>query len=550
MPVTYFYTAIISFSLGIFMRTTGTFSMATLLWLGTLSLLLAVLDRRLVVKFGSYGFALVSLGLAFFIVGILRVDLALSAVGQSPLSSSLEQTVTLEGVVSKEPTVSGSSKQLLVAVGNDTVLVTTERTDDVTYGDQVEVTGKLVAPEAFTTDLGRAFNYPGYLLARDVEYRISFAQVKVTATGKGNGIVTQLLSFKHTLMTNIEEVLPEPAAGLAEGLLLGVHQALGDDLEDDFRESGIIHIVVLSGYNIMLVVTFVTYCLSFVLAPRPRLVVGLLAISAFALTVGLSATVMRASIMACILLVAQNFGRSYVVLRGLLAAGALMLLINPLLLVYDVGFQLSFVATLGLVLVAPYLEVWLVQAHRFVSLRSFLVATIATQIAVLPLLLYQIGQFSVVAVVVNLLVLPMVPAAMLLTFIAGMIGFVSLSLATVLSIPAYWSLIYIVKIAEWFANLPFASFIVPPFPFYVVPLTYGVLGFLLYRYRVVIADFANVPKADVSAKFSTLEIDSDWVIEEEFDEPLCQIKNNETQDAVPASGTASKPDPDLPIFFR
>jgi len=551
LSVTLLYTSLLTFAGGIFVGTLAPLTLATLLWLILIALGLALIYRRQ--GKSHWGVAVVSLGLIFFVLGGVRVDLQMNSVGLSPLAASLGTTITLEGVVSKEPTLSGASKQLMIRAGDDTILVTTERTSPVAYGDSVQVTGKLTAPEPFTTDLGRSFNYPGYLLARDVEYRLSFAEVTIQASEGGYPLIHYLLAFKHALMENIEAVLPEPAAGLGEGLLLGVKQALGDELEAAFRESGIIHIVVLSGYNIMLVVAFVTYCLSFLLPPRPRLIVGILAIIAFALLVGLSATVVRASIMASLLLIAQTFGRSYIVLRGLVLAGAVMLLFNPLLLVYDVGFQLSFMATLGLILVAPYLETWLTAAPRLVSVKTFLIATVATQIAVLPLLLYQIGQFSVVAVVVNVLALPLVPVAMLLTFIVGMVGFISLPLAAVLSLPAYASLMYIVWVAEWFAALPFASFVVPAFPFAVVPVSYLAIGALIYRYRHLLPEDDFLSRTDVSdtAAVSSKSIQgTDWTIEEEFDEPQREGELSKSKRTATQRAAVPREDKNLPIFFR
>lgn len=159
-----------------------------------------------------------------------------------------------------------------------------------------------------------------------------------------------------------------------------------------------------------------------------------------------------------------------------------MLLFNPHLLVFDPGFQLSFVATLGLILLAPRLEELLGHVPSVIGVREFLVATLATQMFVLPLLLYQIGEFSVVAVVVNVLVLPMVPVAMLLTFITGIVGLVSTSAALPIAYMTHASLSYIIIVATWFAALPFASFVVPPFPFVLMVMMYVGLGYVLWRW--------------------------------------------------------------------
>ena len=189
--------------------------------------------------------------------------------------------------------------------------------------------------------------------------------------------------------------LPEPEVSLGAGLLLGVKQALGTDLEADFRTAGIIHIVVLSGYNLMLVGIFISFLLSFFLSQRPRLICSMVAIVIFAILVGLSATVVRATIMALLMLFAGTSGKRYLVLRALMFAGLVMLLINPLLLVHDVGFQLSFMATLGLIVIAPLLQDKLASLPWQRVIKEYLLPTLATQIMVLPILLYQIGQFSV-----------------------------------------------------------------------------------------------------------------------------------------------------------
>lgn len=417
-----------------------------------------------------------SIALTLCTLGMLRMDWAERRDGFSPLASFVGQEVVVNGFVSKEPDLREQTKHVYIRTETDTVLAYIERLDSVQYGDLVTLRGELHLPESFTTDLGRTFNYPGYLRASGVEYVLYYPVVQVDATGEGNLIIAALLAFKQRFMTALEGALPEPHAGLSEGLLLGVKQALGADLELAFRQTGIIHIVVLSGYNVMLVVAFVMFILAFLLPVRSRAIVGILAIIAFALLVGLSATVVRASIMASIFLLATILGRSYDVLRALFAAGTIMIFINPHILVFDVGFQLSFLATLGLIMVAPQFETFLATTPRLLGAKDFLVATVATQIAVLPLLLYQVGELSIVSVIVNVLVLPMVPIAMLLTFVTGIVALM-LPVFTVLPAGfAYLSLEYILIVTRFFAALPFAAVTIPTFPFYFVPIGYALLG--------------------------------------------------------------------------
>jgi competence protein ComEC len=476
MQTHYFYTAIITFSVGVGVATFWEMSSQVIMWLVLLAFVSLSFWFRSKFTKEITGWLIISIILAGFTFGTWRTEFAKSNFGHSELEKNLGEKIELVGVVAKEPDRRENSLRLFVRVGEDLVLVTTDRYALITYGNEVKVEGKLSKPENFTTEFGRTFNYSGYLLAQGTEYQISFAKVEVINNNLGNPFIAKLLIFKSAFMYQLEKAITEPAVGLGEGLLLGVKQALGEELEDAFRETGIIHIVVLSGYNVMLVVAFVMYVLGYFLSVRLRVIAGIIAIISFALLVGLSATVVRASIMASILLIAQATGRLYLVLRVLLFAGFVMLLFNPLLLIYDVGFQLSFLATLGLILLAPILEQYFSKVPSFAGMRLFLTATIATQIAVLPLLLYQIGQLSAVAIVVNLLVLPMVPVAMLLTFATGMFGFVSSNLAWLVAFPTYWSLTYINNLALWFADLPMASFVVPTFIFYVVPVSYFVMG--------------------------------------------------------------------------
>ncbi len=482
LPTRLFYTACITFLGGVFVGTFLAVTWPTLVWIMLLAVVLALLWRRSGAAQSAHVWLYLAIALVCFVLGAARVGYVLEA-PPSPLAELVGTKVVLEGMVVREPEQRATTKQLFVRTTEDTVLVSVDRYASVAYGDSVTVSGTLKIPEAFTTDLGRTFNYPGYLQAKGVQYQISFAELSVSEENSGNPVLAALFGFKQSLMTKIEESLPEPMAGLGEGLLLGVKQSLGEELEADFRRTGIIHIVVLSGYNVMLIVAFVLYALSYVLPLRPRIAVGIVAITLFALMVGLSATVVRASIMASILLIAQALGRQYLVLRGLLLAGVVMIVSNPLLLVYDIGFQLSFMATLGLILVAPLLERLITTPVWSTPIMTFFYATLATQLTVLPLLLYHIGELSLIAVVVNVLVLPMVPIAMFLTFMVSVFGFLSSSLATLIAAPTYLSLAYIIEVAKWFSALPFAALTVPAFPFWLVGVAYGLTGVVLWRYR-------------------------------------------------------------------
>lgn len=515
MPGTFFYAIGLGFVGGVLLRSFFDSGIVGVLLLLAISLGAGVLwfARGRVKHSPLFIVALVALGVAG---GALRFDVVDSQV--SPLSADIGERVLYEGIVAREPEVRERNIHLYVEVKDvgELILVSTDRFEKVRYGDRLTVAGELTLPESFETDTGRVFNYPGYLKARGVSSVISYAHVEVVGSGEGNSVMAVLLAGKRAFVAALEGVLTEPEAGLGKGILLGVRSALGEKLEEDFRVVGIIHIIVLSGYNVMIVAEAIMRILSFVFRPYARMVIGILVITGFALVVGLSATVVRASIMAALVLIARATGRRYAVMRALMLAGVVMVLINPYLLAFDPGFQLSFIATLGLIALAPVIEVRLIKVPTKYHLREVLTATLATQIFILPFLVYQIGTFSVVSLLVNLLVLPIVPFAMLFAFVAGVAGLISEGLGIIAGFPAHALLAYIIGIAEKFAALPFASFVVPEIPFVAVVLAYALIGggMLLLSLR------RN--ERCIETKYQPTHQDNlyeDWVIEEEQEKP-------------------------------
>lgn len=440
-------------------------------------------------------------------LGVIRLDVAEHT--PSPLLPYVGTEVVIEGRVHREPDVRERSQHLYVRedVTEELVLVITDRYHEVGYGDRVHVMGALEEPATFETDLGRTFNYPGFLKAKGVSLLVRYPQISIEVQKEPTALGF-LYAGKGVFMKSVEQILPEPAAGLGEGLLLGVKRALGAHLEEVFRQAGIIHIVVLSGYNVMIVVEAIMRLLTPLCGPRLRMVFGVSAIFVFAVLVGLSATVVRASIMAALVLIARATGRTYAIMRSLTFAALVMLFMNPYLLVYDPGFQLSFLATLGLILVSPLVEERLGLIPTRFQIREFVTATLATQLMVLPLLLYLMGEFSLVAVLVNVLVLSLVPLAMLGTFVVGITGLVVPSIAILFGYITYLVLQYMVVVATIAVSIPYAAVPVPAFPFIFVAMSYAVLAYILFQIH------RRKEKSGEKESASPTSDMSDWIIEE------------------------------------
>ncbi|MCW9054502.1 MAG: ComEC family competence protein [Candidatus Pacebacteria bacterium] len=424
--------------------------------------------------------------------GVLRMDIAELKRGGIEFESRTGSEAILEGVVIDEPDRRENNTNYTVVVDHISETLVREKVRVVAdsypvfhYGDRVRLEGELMKPGGFTTDAGRYFNYAAYLSKDDIFYEMIFPEISFVSSGHGNIIKRHLFSFKHSFLESIGRLIPDPESSLLGGLVVGAKQSLGEKLQQDFRTTGIIHIVVLSGYNVTIVADAIMRALSF-FPSAIGLMLGVSAIPLFAIMVGGSATIVRASIMALFVILARATGRTSDMTRGLFIAGFLMLLHNPKILIHDASFQLSFLATLGLIWLAPLLEEWLHFVPSRLQFREFATATIATQIFVLPLLLYKVGELSLVALPVNLLVLITVPITMLFGFLAGVVGFVSQSLATPFAFLAQIFLSYQLGVVDLFARLPFASLHLDTFPLWLmvgIYLLYGVVLLILIRWR-------------------------------------------------------------------
>lgn len=422
-------------------------------------------------------------------LGMARYDLADLQRGDAILSEHVGEKVSLEGVVSDEPDERENSIRLIVdaesvTVGEETfpvgarVLVNAPLYPRFEYGDRVELFGSLAEPENFSDEVTlREVDYRSYLAKDGIYYEMFRPKVSFIASGEGNWLVEKLFLFKNAFLDNVSRFIPEPHVSLLGGLIVGAKHSLGKKLLDDFRTVGVIHIVVLSGYNITIIARFIEWIFSG-LKRNLRLTVAAGAMTLFAIMVGASATVVRATAMALIALLAKATGRMYIVTRALLIAGFFMLLHNPKILVFDTSFQLSFLATVGLIYFSPLILPKVKWVTERWNMREIVVATVATQLFVLPFLLYKTGLFSVVSLPVNVLILAAIPATMLLGFLAGLAGFVWTTLALPFAYGAYALLAYELAVVEWFARLPFASVTFASFPLALVFFWYGTYALL------------------------------------------------------------------------
>lgn len=403
-----------------------------------------------------------------------------------PVDENFEAIVgtstTIEVVVVTEPVRKEDRQRFVSEAFSGRIIVSAPLYPSIVYGDRIALSGVLKKPESFTTENGQLFDYPRYLAKDGVGYTMSFPGVEIVGHGEGNVVKQVLFSIRRAFLRSLERVVPQPGAALLGGITVGAEDGMPSGLEEIFRIVGLVHIIVLSGYNITIVAETIARLLSrFPLAVAWSGSAG--SIVLFVIMTGASPATVRAGIMALLVIVARAVGRRYDMGRALLIAGAAMVVHNPDVLLFDPSFQLSFLATLGLLygspLVAPFARFF---PRRF-QIQETVTATLATQIFVLPLLVYRTGMVSVIALLANIIVLPVMPATMLLTFLAGLSGFVTASAANPFGFAAHLLASFVIFIAETLAKVPFASVSVGIVPLGFLVGTYTLLALIVWWHR-------------------------------------------------------------------
>lgn len=291
-------------------------------------------------------------------------------------------------------------------------------------------------------------------------------------------VVQRLERARQRFVRALEAALPEPAASLAIGLTLGDTATLPPQVVEDFRLTGTSHILALSGYNVTLLIAILLAWLPAWLGKRPAFVVIACSLLAFLILTGMSPSLLRATVMASLLLVARWVGRRASAGRLLALSLTGLLLLEPAL-AFDLGFALSVVSTAGLI---AFGERWASRLPLPTFLSSTLGSTLAAIVATFPLIVSLFGRVSLVAPLANLAALPVVPVLFFSSLaIAGM-ALILPGFAAAFAIPVNWAMLLFLKTISWFAHWPAASVTVrvPNLLPWIVPFVF--LGAVLRYY--------------------------------------------------------------------
>ncbi len=511
----------LSFALGVLAASFLPIPVLALFGAGVLSIIFICIFRR-EKKIVVGGFCLI-----FLALGIYRFQLTENEKDIISQYNDRPEKIVLRGVVIEEPDVRIKDVQYIIQAANivaaglprpvatglamtekkadskqfdnlGKVLVTLPHYPQYQYGDSVELEGKLKTPAEFDT-----FSYKDYL-AKDGIYSVMYSpDSKLISSGNGNFVYAAIFRVKNKFKEKIKAVLPEPESSLLAGLLLGERSGLDQDLKDDFAITGTSHIVAVSGYNVTIIALIIlTLALALGFSRGQSFWISLAAIILFIIMVGAPASAVRAGVMGGLVLVAVRAGRLNSMTNAITFAAVAMMALNPKILRFDAGFQLSFLAVVGVVWFYPVLDDYfsgkikkeIKKEKTFFEnvlreIKSAFLLTLSAQIMALPILLGSFGNLSLVAPFANILILPFVPVAMGLGFLAGGMGFFWLLAAKILGYFTWLVLTYQIRVIEFLADLPWSAIQVNNFDFVFFVGYYLVIGIVLYQNKKRTASF-------------------------------------------------------------
>lgn len=368
---------------------------------------------------------------------------SLHLLGREKYAIFIGKEATIKGRI-KEDVGHSSSGGLSIQLDNVTInglflpgsiLVTGRTVGDALRGDSIELIGKV--KEGFGSfAAGVAMN--------------KVVKVERQPFGDIGRVIRDWFADK------VRKVIPEPQASLGIGFLTGQKSALPTDLSDALKVAGLTHIVVASGYNLTILVRLARKLLLKVSKYLSAVSSGVMIIVFVAIT-GLSPSMTRAGLVSGMSLLSWYYGHAFHPFVLLPVAAAITVAVQPSYVWGDMGWQLSFSAFMGVMIVAPLLQAYFFGNKEPGTLRQILGETIAAHIVTIPIIAMSFGTVSNVAIVANILVVPLVPLAMLLTFICGMGAIFAVPLIEWIATPTAWLLGYMTNVATFVSELPWAQ---------------------------------------------------------------------------------------------
>ncbi len=317
----------------------------------------------------------------------------------------------------------------------------------IPYGAEIVISGTVSAVPDDQSD---------YFLKEGIFGISKFPDMKIVSTDQGSLAMENLLLIRERIIRIFNRVLPPDKSALMAGMTIGAREGFSKEFREMMSLSGTSHLVALSGYNISVIALTIAPVFGLFLSRSVSFYLTAIFITLFVVMTGAEASAVRAAVMGIFALLAKERERQFSMKNAIIFAATGMVMANPMVLVFDLGFQLSFAALLGIVYVLPVLEaVFKPEKSAFLSWKENALTTLSAQLAVTPLLLGKFGFISLTSILANILILEFVPLTMSLGFAVAAAGFISEFIARIIAIPAGLILGYELGVMEFFSEFSY-----------------------------------------------------------------------------------------------
>lgn len=392
----------------------------------------------------------------------LRIDRVYSSeekISES-ISIYIEEERELEGIIDQVPISKISRNQYVVTTGlrgHPKVLVKTSIWEEYTFGMDCVLSGKFVEPKSFD-----GFDYKKYLNRKGIFLILENGSVNCTDRGSSFSFQSRIHWIRTTVISYVDRLLPEPESSLLIGILIGEQRLFDPIFKENLRVSGTTHIIAASGYNVNILVLIVERSLSRFFNPSIRIVISLFLVWCFVVLSGGSPSIIRAAIMISLILISSRLEIGLSIHHILVLCTTLYLYYNPYIIT-DLSFQLSLVSTASLIYFLPVIEGFLLGVKSWV--RDLILPTLACTISTAPILMYTFGSISLIGIISNLIILPILEITMITSVFALVISSISYSLAKPLLYLLWAQLDFFERSVSFFGGFDFLvidSIIVSP----------------------------------------------------------------------------------------
>ncbi|MGE5613126.1 MAG: DNA internalization-related competence protein ComEC/Rec2 [Bacillota bacterium] len=417
------------------------------------------------------GFFVPSFMLVFFLIGAFEF-LAYNHYRLEIFSAYGGKEVTVRGFVASEPEVKGNKvtyvinataiREGYIGAFSDIkgkILLTTLAATDASffdYGSEVVFEGMLTQPKGARNPGG--FDYRSYLAQKGVGASVfAYPYFIETMEGKGgNFIVRAGMAARNRIVHVIENSLPRQQAGLLNGMLIGYKKGLSEEVREVFGNAGLLHIVAVSGANVAFLMLPLSFLLKLLRVPkRIANILVIMFLFFFMFVAGFEPSVFRAVVMATVFLLSAALYREPDTYSAMAVSCIILLAINPCML-FNIGFQLSYGATLGIVMLSGNIENTAVLRIIRGKTQKILSATLAAQLGVLPVTLIHFNKISVISIIPNLLAAPMLELITILGMLMAVLGQFSLAVSRLVGYLNCNFLSLVLYIAKWASDMPFS----------------------------------------------------------------------------------------------